>query len=63
MVKTRNFTNRFSISFELCTLFQKLVQKVVNKRTSNMTVYYKIPLDYQLTGHLEKSNYIIFKKD
>ena len=52
MFKTNDFTNRLSISFEICTLFQKLVQEVVNKRTSNMTVYL-IQLDYQLTGHPE----------
>ena len=52
MLKTNDFTNRLSISFEICTLFQKLVQEVVNKRTSNMTVYL-IQLDYQLTGHPE----------
>ena len=54
------------ISFELRTLFQKLVQK-----TSNMKVYYVIPLNYQLTGHAENlkikhyiiKSYIIFKKD
>ena len=50
------------ISFDLCTLSQKLVQKVVKKRVSNMIVYYKIPLNYRLTG-ISKSNYIIFKKD
>ena len=52
MLKTNDFTNRLSISFEICTLFQKLVQEVVNKRTSNMTVYL-IQLDYQLTEHPE----------
>ena len=52
MLKTNDFTNRLSISFEICTLFQKLAQEVVNKRTSNMTVYL-IQLDYQLTGHPE----------
>ena len=52
MLKTNDFTNRLSISLEICTLFQKLVQEVVNKRTSNMTVYL-IQLDYQLTGHPE----------
>ena len=51
MVKTNNFINRFTISFELCTLFQKLVQKVVNKEPpSNMRVYYIILLNYQLTN-------------
>ena len=40
-----------TISFELCTLFQKLVQKVVKKRTTNMKVYCIIPLNYLLTGH------------
>ena len=44
---------RFTISFKLCTLFQKLVQKVVKKGTSNMKVYYIIPLNYRLTGHPE----------
>ena len=44
---------RFIISFELCALFQKQVQKHVKKRTSNMKVYYIIPLNYQLTGHPE----------
>ena len=54
-----------TISLELCTLFQKLVQKLVIKRTSNMLVYYIIPLNYWLAGHSEnlKSNYVIFKKD
>ena len=52
MIKT-NKPCRFTISFELCTLLQKLVQKVVNQKTSNMTVYYIIPLNYQLTGHPE----------
>ena len=40
-----------TISLELCTLFQKLMQKVVTKRTSNMKVYYIIPPNYWLTGH------------
>ena len=48
-----NKPGRFTISFELCTLFQKLVQKVVGKRTPNMIVIYIIPLNYQLTGHPE----------
>ena len=54
-----------TISLELCTLFQKLVQKLVIKRTSNMLVYYIIPLNYWLAGHSEnlKSNNVIFKKD
>ena len=52
MIKT-NKPCRFTISFELCTLFQKLVQKVVKKRTSNMKVYYIIPLNNQSTGHPE----------
>ena len=52
MVK-RNKPCRFEVSFELCTLFQKLLQKVVKKRTSNMKVYYIIPPNYQLTGHPE----------
>ena len=38
---------------KLCTLFQKLVLKVVKKETSNMEVYYIIPLNYQLAGHPE----------
>ena len=42
-----------TISFELCTLFQKLLQKVVTKRTSDMKVYYTIPLNYWLTRHPE----------
>ena len=48
-------TNLASLQFlfELCTILPKLVQKVVKKRTSNMKVYYIIPLSYQLTGHLE----------
>ena len=33
--------------------FQKLVQKVAKTRTSNMNVYYIIPLNYRLTGHSE----------
>ena len=33
MVKTNNFTNRYTILFELCTPFQKLMQKAVNKST------------------------------
>ena len=44
---------RFTSSFELCTLFQKLVQKAVKKRTLDMKLYYIIPLNYQLTGHPE----------
>ena len=43
----------FTIYFELCTLFQKMVPKVVQKRTWNMKVYYINPLNYQLTGHPE----------
>ena len=39
---------RFTISFALCTLFQKLVQKVAKKRTWNI-----IPLNDWLTGHPE----------
>ena len=39
---------RFTISFELCTLFQKLVQKVIKKRTSGVNVYYIIPLNYSV---------------
>ena len=51
MVKTSK-TCIFTVSFELCTLFQKLVQKVV-KKTLNIKVYYIIPLKYRLTGHPE----------
>ena len=36
------------------TLFSKILgQKVVKKGTSNMTVYYIIPLNYRLTGNPE----------
>ena len=42
-----------TISFELCSLFKKLVQKVVKKRTLNMKVYCIIPLNYRLTGDPE----------
>ena len=44
---------RFTISFELCPLFQKLVRKVIKIETSSIKVYYIIPLNYRLTGHLE----------
>ena len=33
--------------------FQKLVQKVVKKRTTNIKVYYIIPLNDRLPGHPE----------
>ena len=48
--------------FELYTLFQKLEQKIVKKRTLNMKVYYIILLSYQFTEDLEntKSNNVIF---
>ena len=49
MVKT-NKPCIFTVSFKLCILFQKLVQKVV-KRTSKMKVYYIIPWNYWFTGH------------
>ena len=45
----------FTISFELCTYFQNLVQKVVKIRTANMKVYYIILLNNQLTGHPQNS--------
>ena len=45
----------FIISFELCTYFQNLVQKVVKIRTANMKVYYIILLNNQLTGHPQNS--------
>ena len=48
-------TNRpciFTTSFELSALFQKVVQKASQKGTSNMKVYYIIPLKYRLTGHI-----------
>ena len=45
--------SRWPMSIKLCTLFQKLVQKVVAKVTSNMKVYYITPLTYRLTGHAE----------
>ena len=48
-VKT-NKCCRFTISFVLFTLFQKLVQKTVKKGTSNMKV---IPLNCRLSGHPE----------
>ena len=51
--KQTNRPCRFTISFELCTLFQKLVLKVVKKRTSNMKLYDIIPLNYRLNGHPE----------
>ena len=38
---------------KVVSLFQKLVQKVIKKRTSNMKLYYIIPLNYCLTGHPE----------
>ena len=59
MVKT-NKPCRFTISFELCTLFPKLVQKVVKKGTSNMKVYYIILVNN--IQRISKSNYIIFKE-
>ena len=46
-------TCRFTSYFEFCTLFQKLVQKVVKKWSLNMKVYYTIPLNNRLTGHPE----------
>ena len=52
MVKT-NKPCIFTASFELWTLFQKLMQNVVKERTSNIKVYYIIPLNYRLTGHPE----------
>ena len=42
-----------TISFELCTLFQKLAQRLIKKRNSTMTVCYIIPLNYRLTEHPE----------
>ena len=51
--KETNKPCRFTISFELSTLFQKLVQKVVKKGISSMKVYYIIQLKYRLTGHPE----------
>ena len=53
-----------SFFFELCTLFQKLVQKIVEKGTSNTKVYYKIPLNYCLTEHPEnfKAKLYYFQK-
>ena len=42
-----------NLSFELCTLFQKLVQKAAKNKTSNMKVYHIIPKNYRLTGHPE----------
>ena len=59
MVKT-NKPCRFTISFELSTLFQKLVQKVVEKETSNKKVYYIIPLNYRLAGHPENFKIKLF---
>ena len=50
MVKT-NKPCKFTISFELCTLFQKLAQKVVEKGSLNMKVYYIISLNDRLTEH------------
>ena len=38
---------------EVISLFQKLVQKFVKKRTLSMKVYYIIPRSYQLNGHPE----------
>ena len=47
MVKT-NKPCMFTISFKLCTLFQRLVQKLVEQRTLNMKVYYLISLDLKI---------------
>ena len=52
----------FTISFKLCTLFLKLVLKVVKKRTSNIKVYYVIPLNYRLTGHPENFKIKLFSR-
>ena len=41
------------MSLELCTLFQKLLQKVV-KKSLNVKVYYVTQLNNDLTGHPEK---------
>ena len=38
---------------EVISLFQKLVQKFVKKRTLSMKLYYIIPRSYQLNGHPE----------
>ena len=43
---------RFAIYSELCSILTFL-QKVVKKRTSNVKVYYIIPLNYFFTGHPE----------
>ena len=53
MVKTNKPCRFLTISFELCTLFQKMVLKVAKNRNSNMKIYYINPLNYQLIGHLE----------
>ena len=38
---------------KLCTLFQKLVQRVVEKGSLNMKIYYIIPVSNRLTEHAE----------
>ena len=51
----------FTISFELLTLFQKLVQKAVKKRTTNIKVYHIIPLNDRLLDIQRKiDNYLFF---
>ena len=52
-----SYLHNYTISFELCTLFQKLVQRVVKKETSSMKVHYMIPLNYRMTGLKIKLNY------
>ena len=48
--KQTNKPSIFTISFDLCTPFKKLVQKVIRKYRK---VYYIIPLHYRLNGYLK----------
>ena len=45
--------------------FPKMVQKAVKNRTWDMKVYYIIPKNYRLTGHLEnfKMKLYCFQED
>ena len=50
--KQTNFVD-LQFFFELRTFGQKLVQKIIKKGTSNMKVYYVIPLNYRFTRRPE----------
>ena len=65
MVKTNNFTNRYTILFELCTPFQKLVQKVVNKSIFEYgsILYNSTELSVGRTSREFQNQTVIFKKN